>query len=106
MSEQPAGAVPEWTMQDRLQKALDYASIHVQEMADHLGINRNTVGNYLSGRTKRVPKAVRMQWAMLCGVDYRWLDTGFGADPSRGSAATPTDETKRPGFFRRAATAA
>ena len=55
--------------------ALDYAHVTIQQMADELGVNRNTVGNYLSGRTKPDRTKV-IVWALRTGVPYEWLETG------------------------------
>ena len=52
--------------------ALEHAGMSVQDMADVLETHRNTVGNYLNGRT-RPRKAVIMAWAMRTGVPVDWL---------------------------------
>lgn len=72
-----SGSVPQWSEGDRLRKALEHAGISNQGMADYLGVNRNTVSNYIHGRGKRgIDKRTRMLWAERCGVSYRWLETG------------------------------
>jgi transcriptional regulator with XRE-family HTH domain len=75
MSEQVVGAVPVWTEGDRLGKALDHAGIRHQEMADYLGLSRNTIGNYIHGRVA-IDKRTRMLWAMRTGVPPEWLEHG------------------------------
>lgn len=75
MSEHAAFGVPEWTMGDRLGKSLDFAQLSVGEMADYLGISRNTVGNYIGDRT-HIPKPTLTLWAMRTGVPKEWLETG------------------------------
>jgi transcriptional regulator with XRE-family HTH domain len=71
----PAGRVPQWELYDRLGKAQRDAGIGVAEMADLLGVSRETVGRWLSGRG--VPKrGALVAWASLTGVDLRWLETG------------------------------
>lgn len=73
MSEaQTAAAVPEWNLADRMRKALQVSGIGVQEMADYLGVARNTVSTWINGRNRPSPAAVRL-WAMRCGVPYEWL---------------------------------
>lgn len=67
--------VPVFGLRHRLSLALDHADVSVQEMADELGLSRNTVGNYLAGRT-RPHKAVLRVWALRCGVPYEWLVSG------------------------------
>jgi transcriptional regulator with XRE-family HTH domain len=76
MSEMPApGTVPEWDQADRLAKALQHRGIKVQQMADYLGVSRNTIGNYLSRRSKP-DKRTLLLWAMKTGVPREWLEDG------------------------------
>lgn len=67
--------VPHFEMRHRLGLALEAADVSVHEMADELGVSRNTVGNYLAGRT-RPHKAVLRVWALRTGVPYEWLAGG------------------------------
>lgn len=72
----PGGAVPEWTLGDRLAKALKYADVSPEQIAAHLGLkSTNTIGNYISGRTK-ISHGYIVLWAQICGVDPVWLETG------------------------------
>ena len=72
-----AGSVPTFTLADRLGKALKHGGVSVQQMADHLEVSRNTIGNYINGRGKTPPsKATLMVWAERCGVSYRWIRDG------------------------------
>lgn len=67
--------VPEFHMGDRLAKALDVSGISVATMAIKLGVSRQTIGNYLAGRT--TPKlAIIKVWAEETGVDLGWLAEG------------------------------
>ena len=67
--------IPQFTLGDRLQVALDRAGVTVTEMALRLGVSRQTVGNYIAGRTN--PKrAVIEVWADFTGVYAEWLLTG------------------------------
>lgn len=68
--------IPQFDMSDRLRKALRVADLSVQDMADTLECSRNTIGNYLSGRTHPNVPTLR-QWAFRCGVDYEWLRYGI-----------------------------
>lgn len=82
-----SSSIPTWTLGDRLAKALDHSGVSVADMADELGVSRNTVGNYIAGRT--APKrAVVAAWALLTGVPRDWLLTGdvdlTGRDPNEG----------------------
>ncbi len=76
MTTSPAGIIPEWTIADRLRKARELTGLERIEFADELNINRNTVTNYESGKTKRHQSIVLRAWAMRTGVPLRWLETG------------------------------
>lgn len=68
----PTTTVPVFGLRHRLALALDHSGVSIHEMADELGVSRNTVGNYLAGRT-RPAKAVLRVWAMRTGVPFEWL---------------------------------
>lgn len=74
MSENDANA-PEWTLGDRLRKALEDSGTGVGEMADLLEVKRNTVSNYIHDKV-RVPGAVVQVWATRTNVPLEWLRTG------------------------------
>lgn len=98
----PAG-VPEWDLADRLRKSLRVADVEVQEMAAYLGASRTTVGNYINGRTVP-PRGSLVAWALRCGVDLAWLETGettknppSGGGPDGGSQMLPRlDSNQQP----------
>jgi transcriptional regulator with XRE-family HTH domain len=68
-------AVPRFEVRHRLQLALEHADVSVGEMADELGVHRNTIGRYLHA-SKPPSRAVLRVWAMRCGVPFAWLETG------------------------------
>jgi len=70
--------VPEWDVADRMKKALRVADIGVQEMADYLGVARNTVSTWINGRITPSKQTLRL-WALRCGVPFEWLDSGRDA---------------------------
>ncbi len=72
--------IPQWTLGDRLRKAREQRGLGVQDLANELGISRNSVGNYESGRT-RPPRPTLIVWSMRCGVPIEWLQTGIAAGP-------------------------
>lgn len=75
MSEMPApqaSSVPVFDRADRMRKALRHADIGVQEMADYLGVSRNTVSNWIGGRINPGTQTLRL-WALRTGVPYTWL---------------------------------
>lgn len=76
----------EFGLHDRLRKALEVSGTSVQAMADACGVSRNTVGNWLSGRTKPT-KGALMLWSTVTNAPLNWLETGtvpaFGSVPVR-----------------------
>ena len=83
--------IPEWTMQDRMAKALDVANVAVSEMADELGVSRNTVSNYIHNRTSPSRSVLRV-WALRTGVPFGWLTGG----PESGTTETVTPRYPEP----------
>jgi transcriptional regulator with XRE-family HTH domain len=69
--------IPEWDTADRMRKALREAGIGVQEIADYLGVARNTVSTWINGRIEPSTQTLRL-WALRCGVPFEWL-AGPGA---------------------------
>lgn len=84
MSAQTHGAgIPQWDLADRLTKALREAQVGHGEMADYLGVTRNTVGNYTAGR--RTPNLATLRvWALRTGVPLEWLESGTVSTSSPG----------------------
>lgn len=72
----------------RLSLALEVSGVAIQAMADELGVHRNTVSNYLAGRTMPPRSAVKV-WALRCGVPYGWLADGLDNAPN--GPGTPGD---------------
>lgn len=66
---------PTFDMADRLRKALRESGVSVQEMADFLCVNRNTVGRFINGDREPKPPTVRL-WSLRTGVSYEWLLNG------------------------------
>ena len=83
-AEQPAG-VPEFDLADRMRKALRTSGVGVQEMADYLGVARNTVSTWINGRIEPSTQTKRL-WALRTGVPFEWLEHG---------EVTPTGEPTR-----------
>jgi Helix-turn-helix len=77
--------VPEWDLADRMRKALRISGMDVQEMADYLGVARNTVSTWINGRNRPSRPTLRL-WAIRCGVPYEWLlEEGLMFDNTRGA---------------------
>lgn len=67
--------VPEFDLADRMRKALRASDTGVQEIADYLGVVRNTVSNWINGKITPSKQTLRL-WALRTGVDFDWLQTG------------------------------
>ena len=81
MTNAPAeGNIPQFDLADRLRKALRVADVPVQEIADYLGVSRNTVGSWINGRVVPQTAFIRL-WAMRTGVPFEWLATGESPHP-------------------------
>src|SRR5699024_9197164 len=65
----------EWDILDRLHKSLRCANLTGKALADELGLHRNTVNNYLSGRTA-IDRRTLIAWSLRTGVPFKWLETG------------------------------
>ena len=70
-----AGAIPEFDLTDRMRKSLRHAGISAIEMADFLGVARESVGRWLNGSRNPSVQTLRL-WASRTGVDYEWLRGG------------------------------
>lgn len=77
-------------MPDRLEKALKVAKVATSDMADALGVSRNTISNYTSGRTSPSRLQVK-EWSVRTGAPLEWLLDGIDPNnpPSDYLAARP-----------------
>lgn len=65
---------------DRIRRAMRVADVSVQELAEALEVNRNTIGNWINGR--RSPKRRDLAAiALRTGFSIEWLETGKTPDP-------------------------
>jgi transcriptional regulator with XRE-family HTH domain len=87
MSIHVAGRVPVLTLAQRLRIARENASLEQRDLAERVGIARNSVINYERGHTAP-RRPVLVAWAMATDVDLGWLETGEG-----GPALPPDDGT-------------
>jgi transcriptional regulator with XRE-family HTH domain len=76
--------VPEWDVADRMRKSLRNAGMGVQEMADYLGVARNTVSTWINGRIEPSTQTLRL-WALRTGVPFAWLRDGKSTEVILGS---------------------
>lgn len=94
MTQQPMpGAVPQWTISDRLRKAREYAGLDQAQFADEVGISRRSVTNYEKGHSQP-SRPVLLAWSLRTGVAMEWLANG-GDDglPRLDSNQRPSDYT-------------
>lgn len=80
--------IPEFDLSDYLTKALRQSGLGVSEMAEQLGVTRETVGRWINGRGEPKRGAL-VAWAAITGVDLAWLETAPRA--RRDSNPKPSD---------------
>lgn len=92
-----SGVIPQWDAADRLAKALRQSGVSVANMADYLGVHRNTIGRYLNGRGGAADRRTILLWAMRTGVPAAWLEHGV-IPPSNGGGGERArrDSNSRP----------
>ena len=88
----PALHVPTFDQADRMKKALRDVGMSTTEMAEFLGITRETAGRYMSGAAK-VPLQTLRLWSLRTGVPMEWITDGVV--PSDLDKATDPPAKKR-----------
>ncbi|MGW0052090.1 helix-turn-helix transcriptional regulator [Nocardia nova] len=69
------GRIPEITLAHRLRIARETAGLDQGQLAELMGVSRNSVGNAESG--KHTPRKILINaWALATGVPAYWLETG------------------------------
>lgn len=66
---------PTFQLRHRLALAIECAGVEKEDMATYIGVSRQTVDNYLKGRTQPTIGYIR-NWADRCQVSVNWLLTG------------------------------
>lgn len=88
-----AGIVPTWTVGDRLRKAREFAGHNQEHLAATIGIARRSVSAYEADQV--TPKRpVLLAWAMACGVDLEWLESGEIPTPHGPGATMGTGKNR------------
>lgn len=67
----------EFDKADRLRRAMRVSGVGVSEMAEHLEVSSNTIGNWISGRATPRKRDMRA-FALRTGFPIEWLETGRG----------------------------
>lgn len=96
-----SGNVPQIEVRHRLRIAREFAGLEQDELAERIGVSRNTVGNSEKGRVK--PRKITLNaWALACGVPVSWITTGVAENPSGdgGSESRPGESNSRPSHYR------
>lgn len=91
------GQVPEIQVKHRLRIAREYAGLDQGQLAELIGVSRNTISNAETGSVV-ARKIVVNAWALACGVPVDWIWTGegpaTGPGPSSGLGIIRTDDEK------------
>src|ERR1035438_6325982 len=70
-----AGQIPPVLLRHRLRIAREFAGYGPEELAEIIGISRNTVTNAELGH--RLPRRITLRaWAFHCGVPLSWIEGG------------------------------
>jgi DNA-binding XRE family transcriptional regulator len=86
-----SGDVPPIEVRHRLRIAREYAGLEQDELADLIGVSRNTIGNAEKGRVK--PRKITLNaWGLACGVPVSWIEKGV---PDCGPPQSPLDGALR-----------
>lgn len=68
-------SAPTFTLGDRLRKAREHAGLEQAQLAQLLGLSRQSVSNY--ERDLRTPNAaVILAWSIHTAAPCQWLETG------------------------------
>jgi transcriptional regulator with XRE-family HTH domain len=73
----------EFDLTDRLRKAMRISGHTNKTLGDALGVHRNSINNYLSGRSP-VDRRTLIAWSFACGVPLEWLEKGTAPRPNDG----------------------
>lgn len=85
--------IPPETLGWRLRRALDFAGIGVEELADELEVSRKTVGNWAHDRNRPSPTTLKVI-ALRLGVPHEWLKDGATV-PFNAAGETDPPVTRR-----------
>lgn len=82
MSQLHGTEVLAFDLTDRLHKSMRVAKLTTTTLGEALGVHRNTISNYLTGRSP-MDRRTMISWAFATGVPLAWLETGI-VPPSTG----------------------
>ena len=88
---------------DRLHKSMRVSGMTTATLGVALGVHRNTISNYLTGRTK-MDRRTLISWAFATGVPLGWLENGetpAGPNgPDEGQTLPRLDSNQQPSGSR------
>jgi transcriptional regulator with XRE-family HTH domain len=92
-----SGTVPPVLVRHRLRIAREYAGFEQDELAELIGVSRNTISNAEKGKVE--PRRITLNaWALACEVPVSWLKHGDDQpppDPHQGRPSPqPTTHSK------------
>ena len=70
-----AGAVPNWTLSDRVRKAREHSGLKQAELAERVGMARTSLARIEQGKTDP-RRTTLIAIAFATGVDLGWLQNG------------------------------
>ena len=82
-----------------MRRALRVSGVSVQDMAMHLRVTRNTIGNWINGRSEPRPRDLD-DFALKTGVPAKWITTGTNGHPSDYRATLTSPSRRRPHLMR------
>ena len=97
-----AGHIPQLTLGWRLKMSLADDKLAAGEMADYLGVSRQTLSRWMNDAGAPPKRAYLMQWAIRTGVPLTWLETGETPDDGGGPGGlsyTPRDSNPEPAVY-------
>ena len=88
---------PTWTLVDRLRKSRLLAGLEQADLADMIGVSRNSISNYENGKTE-LSATTFVRWAAATGVTLDWLAEGLNAKTAPANAETVSTTVRPKGF--------
>lgn len=91
MTQQAAGAIPQFTRGDRFRKARQLTGQTTREFAETIGVSQKTVTDAENDNRPTVRKILVNAWALATGVPATWLETGIASDQPKPDGGDEVD---------------
>lgn len=93
------GAIPVFSLADRLRKAREFRELTQGELAAAMGVSPKTISRYeLEAHKISMKRPVLLSWALATGVSLEWILTG---ETKKDPGAGPGSESPNPDLNRR-----